>query len=323
MEQPSTLQEAVLYFAIPKNANKFLADLRWADGKPRCPRCGSDHVTYLASVNRYKCYGKHPKAQFSLKVGTIFEDSPISLDKWLCALWLIVNCKNGISSCEVAKDLGITQKSAWFLDHRLRFALHRGSFENMLSGEVEADETFIGGKSRFMHKNKRNARKSDLTGNFGKTIVMGVLERGGEVRAKVIGNRKKHAVQTELKKHVEAGSALFSDDLRSYDGLTGYQHEVVNHAIEYVRGNVHTNGMENFWSLLKRGLHGTYISVEPFHLFRYLDEQAWRYNHRKDETGEPLKDFDRFKLACSQIVGKRLTWDVLTGKAENPPTSLS
>ena len=317
MEQPSTLQEAIIYFADKQTCNNFLAGLRWADGKPRCPHCGSDRVTYLASVDRYKCYGKHPKAQFSLKVGTIFEDSPIGLDKWLCALWLIVNCKNGISSCEMARDLGITQKSAWFLDHRIRFALHQGSFEKMLSGEVEADETFIGGKARNMHVSKRERRITG-TGTKDKTPVMGILERGGKVRTAVIPNRKKKAIQSEVRKHVEAGSALYTDFLLSYDGLAGeFAHKVVDHAVQYVDGQIHTNGLENYWSLLKRTIGGTYVSVEPFHLFRYLDEQAYRYNQRKDENNNPLTDFDRFKLACSKVVGKRLTWEVLTGKVDS------
>jgi transposase-like protein len=319
MALPSTLQEAIIYFADPKNCNEFLAGLRWTDGKPRCPHCGSNNVTYLASVNRYKCYGKHPKAQFSLKVGTIFEDSPISLDKWLCAMWLIVNCKNGISSCEMAKDLGITQKSAWFLDHRIRFALYSGSFEK-LSGHVEADETFIGGKARNMHVAQRQRRITG-TGTKDKTPIMGVLERGkdgkSKVRTAVIPNRKKHAIQTEVRKHVEAGSALYTDFLLSYEGLAGeYAHKVVDHAVEYVRDNVHTNGLENYWSLLKRTIAGTYVSVEPFHLFRYLDEQAYRFNNR----GKEMNDWERFKLAASQIVGKRLTWDQVTGKTHEPPT---
>src|ERR1700688_5052602 len=309
MALPSTLQEAIVYFSDQKVCNEFLAGLRWADGKVRCPHCDSDNVTYLASVNRYKCYGKHPKSQFSLKVGTIFEDSPIPLDKWLCAMWLIVNCKNGISSCEVARDLGISQKSAWFMDHRIRFALYSGSFEK-LSGHVEADETFIGGKARNMHVAQRRRRITG-TGGKDKTAVMGIVERGGKVRTAVIPNRKKSALQSEVRKHVEAGSALYTDALLSYNGLAGdYAHEVVDHAVAYGDGKVHTNGLENFWSLFKRSINGTYVSVEPFHLFRYLDEQMYRYNNRK------LTDGERFDCAVRQIVGKRLTWDQLTGKTQ-------
>ncbi len=250
------------------------------------------------------------------------EDSPIGLDKWLMAMWLIVNCKNGISSYEIHRALGITQKSAWFLDHRIRMALHTGSFENLLSGECEADETFIGGKARNMHKGKR-AERITGTGTKDKTAVMGILERGGKVRTSVLPNRKKKAIQAEVRKHVETGSALYTDALLSYEGLAGdFAHSVVDHAVQYVDGKIHTNGLENFWSLLKRGINGTYVSVEPFHLFRYLDEQAFRYNHRKDETGESLNDADRFDLAVRQIVGKRLTWDRLTGKDESPSTPI-
>lgn len=321
---PSTLQEAIIYFAEPMNANTFLAGLRWEDGKPRCPHCGSDRVAYLASVNRYKCYGNHPKAQFSLKVGTIFEDSPIGLDKWLCALWLIVNSRNGISSCEMARSLGITQKSAWFLDHRIRFALHQGSFETMMSGHVEADETFIGGKARNMHKGRKaRALEGAKGGQVGKTPVLGILERKGKVRTQVLPNRKRHTVQKEVRKHVQAGSALYTDQLESYRGLNEFQHQVVDHAVQYVDGQIHTNGLENFWSLLKRSINGTYVSVEPFHLFRYLDEQAYRFNERKREDGEPKSDFERFKLACEQVIGKRLTWDALTGKDADHQTCVN
>jgi transposase-like protein len=308
MALPSTLQEAIVYFADAQNCNDFLISLRWTDGKVRCPHCGSDSVTYLANVNRYKCYGKHSRAQFSLKVGTIFEDSPVGLDKWLCAMWLVVNCKNGVSSCEIARDLGITQKSAWFLDHRIRFALHNGSVEK-LSGHVEADETFIGGKARNMHIAERKRRITG-TGGKDKTAVMGIVERGGKVKTVVVPNRKKSPLQAEVRKHVEAGSALYTDALLSYQGLEAdYAHQVIDHAVAYVDGQVHTNTLENFWALLKRGISGTYVSVEPFHLFRYLDEQAFRYNNRND-----MDDFDRFKLAASQIVGKRLTWNEATGK---------
>jgi|SRR5665213_1058866 len=314
MALPSTLQEAIIYFADPKNCNVFLAGLRWPDGKVQCPYCGSEKVTYLEKQNRYKCYGGHPKAQFSIKVGTVMEDSPISLDKWLAALWLVVNCKNGISSCEVAKDLGITQKSAWFLNHRIRMMLHDGSVEKA-SGHVEADETFIGGKARNMHIAERKRRITG-TGGKDKTAVLGIVERGGKIRTMVVPNRKKKALQSEVRKHVEAGAALYTDALLSYQGLeSDYAHKVIDHAVGYVDGVVHTNTLQNFWSLLKRGISGTYISVEPFHLFRYLDEQAYRYNFRRD-----MNDYDRFKLAASQMVGKRLAWNEATGKNHESQT---
>ena len=235
------------------------------------------------------------------------EDSPLGLDKWMTVMWQIVNCKNGISSYEVHRAIGITQKSAWFMDHRIRFMLGMGPGEK-LSGHVEADETFIGGKARNMHANVK-ARKVTGTGGKDKTAVMGILERGGKVRTKVVDNRKKKTLQAEIRQHVLAGSALFTDALKSYEGLDEFQHEVIDHALEYVRGEVHTNGMENFWSLLRRTLGGTYVSVEPFHLFRYLDEQAFRFNHRKG-----YNDGERFDIAVRSIVGKRLTWNQLTGK---------
>ncbi len=307
MDSPRTLQQAILYFADFDRCREFLMDLRWPDGKVTCPQCGSDHVVYLAKARVWKCYGKHASPKFSLKTGTIFEDSPLGLDKWLAALWLLVNAKNGISSCEIARSIGITQKSAWFMAHRLRFALHHGSFDK-LTGEVEADETFIGGKARNMHVAQRKRRITG-TGGKDKTAVMGILERGGKVRTVVVENRKKKALQAEVHAHVEAGAALYTDALLSYEGLEGrYAHQVIDHAVKYVDGQVHTNGLENYWSLLKRGIAGTYVSVEPFHLFRYLDEQAFRYNNRKD-----LNDFGRFRMAASQIVGKRLTWKQAIG----------
>jgi transposase-like protein len=303
-----TLQQAVIHFSDFENCKALMVQLRWPDGKVTCPQCGSEKVTYLAKARVWKCYGKHDRSKFSLKTGTIFEDSPIGLDKWLAALWLVVNCKNGVSSCESARDLGVTQKTAWFMNHRLRYALKDGGF-GKFAGEVEVDETFIGGKARNMHIDKR-ARRITGTGPTDKTAVMGILERGGKVRTTVVSDRKKKTLQSEVKKHVEAGSALYSDALMSYDGLSAdYAHQVIDHAVAYAEGNVHTNGLENFWSLLKRGINGTYVSVEPFHLFRYLDEQSFRYNNRKE-----MNDFDRFKLALSQITGKRLTYEHLTGK---------
>jgi transposase-like protein len=310
--EPKTLQEAILYFADFENCKKFMVALRWPDGNVRCPQCDSERVAYLAKARVWKCYAKHPRAKFSLKTGTIFEDSALPLDKWVTAVWLIVDCKNGISSYEVARDLGVSQKSAWHMMHRIRFALH-GESLGKFSGEVEADETFIGGKARNMHIAQRKRRITG-TGGKDKTAVMGILERGGKVRTIVIPNRKKQALQTEVKKHVEAGAALYTDALLSYDGLEGdYAHLVIDHAVQYVDGKIHTNGLENFWCLLKRGINGTYVSVEPFHLFRYLDEQSFRYNNRATPDN-PMNDFDRFKMAMSQIMGKRLTWNQLTGK---------
>jgi len=316
MESPKTLQEAIQFFGNFENCRQFMIAVRWPDGKVQCPACGSDHLSYLEKARVYRCYGNHPKQKFSLKVGTVFEDSPIPLEKWLPAVWLLVSCKNGISSYEIASALGITQKSAWFMMHRIRKAMQSGSFRKLggNGGEIEADETFIGGKARNMHLSKRQRRITG-TGGKDKTAVMGILERGGEVRTVVVGNRRKAVLQAEVKKHVEAGTALYTDALMSYDGLASdYAHQVIDHAVQYVDGRVHTNGMENFWSLLKRGISGTYVSVEPFHLFRYLDEQSFRYNNRKD-----MNNADRFALALSQIVGKRLTFAEVTGKGGATP----
>jgi len=238
----------------------------------------------------------------------------VPLHKWLYSMYLLVTARKGISSLQLAKEIGVTQKTAWFMAHRLRFALTEGGF-GLLSGEVEADETFIGGKARNMHVSERKRRITG-TGGKDKTAVMGILERGGKVRTAVLPNRKRHAIQSEVKKHVAAGAALYTDSLLSYEGLaTEYAHQVVDHAVQYVDGKVHTNGLENFWSLLKRGIAGTYVSVEPFHLFRYLDEQTFRYNNRKD-----LNDGDRFRLALSQITGKRLTYEHLTGRDRDMST---
>jgi transposase-like protein len=315
MSDPKSLQEAILYFSKPDNCLNYLVARRWPKGVV-CPTCGSENVSFSASRRIWQCSSHHPKRQFSVKVGTIFEDSPIGLDKWLAATWMLTNCKNGISSYEVARALGVTQKSAWFMLHRIRLALQDESF-GKVSGEVEVDETFIGGKSRNMHLNKRALRITG-TGMKDKTPVVGILERGGKVRASVIPNRRKKALQAKVRQHVTVGSILFTDSLPSYNDLeSDYVHCVIDHAVAYVDGKVHTNGLENYWSLLKRGIKGTYVSVEPFHLFRYLDEQSFRFNYRED-----LNDGGRFDRVVRQIVGKRLTWNKLTGKTpdlETPP----
>jgi transposase-like protein len=268
----------------------------------------------MPTQRRWKC--RTCKKQFSVKVGTIFEDSAIGLDKWLIALWMLVNCKNGISSYEVGRDLGITQKSAWFVMHRLRLALQNRSLVKLggPGSEVEVDETFVGGKARNMHAEKHQ-RRITATGSKDKTAVMGILERGGEVRATVIPTRRRHVVEAEIHRHVKAHSAIYSDNLASYDMLKhqNFKHGVVDHAERYVDGRIHTNGLENFWSLTKRQLKGTYISVEPFHLFRYLDEQVYRYNNRGSKEN-PINDGERFQKALSQIAGKRLTFAEVTGK---------
>jgi transposase-like protein len=322
MNEPKTLQEAIEFFSDPANCREYLVARRWPDGVV-CPRCGSKKVAFMEKYDRWVCNEKHPQRQFTLKTGTIFEDSPLPLSKWLTAMWQIVNCKNGISSWEVHRAIGITQKSAWFMDHRIRLALGMGHSKQKLSGEVEVDESFIGGKARNMHADVRERRITG-TGPTDKAAVFGVLERaqnGGQskVRTKVVPDRKKKTLQAEVREHVQAGAALYSDALLSYNGLEAeYAHQVVDHAVEYVHGRVHTNGLENFWSLFKRGINGTYVSVEPFHLFRYLDEQEFRFNNRGSRR-EPATDSERFDLAVRNIVGKRVMSKDLTGKSGELP----
>src|ERR1700693_125900 len=301
--EPITLQQAMVYFSNPVNCRKYVVARRWPKGVI-CPRCGSENVVFQEKYNRWQCNKRHDRRQFTVKTGTIFEDSPLGLDKWLTAMWMIANCKNGVSSWEIHRAIGVTQKTAWFMLHRIRLAMQGESFEKFGgSGPVEADETMIGGLARFMHKDKK-AKKITGTGGAGKELVMGLLDREtGKVRVKHIANRKRHTLQEEVRANVEAGAEIFTDELASYTGLDAdYVHQFVNHAEEYVNGNVHTNGIENFWSLLKRGLKGTYVSVEPFHLFRYLAEPAFRYNERKTSDGM------RFVEATSSAFGRRLTY---------------
>lgn len=322
-ELPTTLLEAARYFEVFENCREFLVGLRWPDGKVKCPQCGSEKVTYLASAKLWKCYAKHPKAKFSLKTGTIFEDSPLPLDKWLVALWLIVNSKNGVSSCEMARTIGITQKSAWFMAHRLRWALHHGGIDK-LSGRVEVDETYIGAKARNMHKKQREARLAGRKGGLeGKVAVQGMLERTSDVRHSQV---RLHVVEGSARKHlmpnvlgtIEPLTKVYTDALKSYEKMPeDFFHEMIDHADKYVEGEVHTNGLENFWSLLKRSINGTYVAVEPFHLFRYLDEQSFRFNNRK-----AAGDFSRFFMAAARIVGRRLMWKQLVGSEQELPPAL-
>jgi transposase-like protein len=314
--EPKTLQQAIVYFNDPDNCLNFLIARVFRDGV-FCPRCGSHEARFLAKRRIWECKAKHEKRQFSIKVGTIFEDSPISLDKWLVAIWMIANCKNGVSSYEIHRAIGVTQKSTWFMMHRIRLALDLGTFHKLGGGPenpVEVDETFVGGKLRNMHKDKK-VIYNKRGGAFGKAIVMGLLDRGrGEVRAKVVADISRHTLQPQVEKEVKFGATVYTDELTGYQNLRSkYAHDVINHTEAYVRGRIHTNGIENFWALLKRGIGGTYVAVEPFHLERYVDEQVFRYNNRAT-VDNPMNDFDRFSLAVSNIVGKRVTYKELTGK---------
>lgn len=309
--EPKTLVEAIRHFSDPDVSLQTMVRLRWPNGV-HCPICGRADPRFLAKQRRWECRTKHSCRQFSAKTGTIFEDSPLPLEKWFTAIWLVANCKNGVSSYELHRDIGVTQKSAWFMLHRIRLAMQTGSFKKA-TGTAEADETFIGGLARNMHKHKR-AKKITGTGGAGKEAVMGVLSRGNGknksrvVKAKRVADTTKTTLHAEIKTAVETGSTIYTDAHSGYGGLaTEYVHEVVNHAAEYVRGKVHTNGMENFWSLLKRSLKGTYVSVMPVHLDRYVDEQAFRFNERE------FDDSSRFRKVISSVTGKRLTYSGLTG----------
>lgn len=308
VKSPKTLLEATRLFSTPEAAHAYFTQLRWPDGVIPCPECGGTDHYFLKTRRIWKC--KACKRQFSVKVGTIFEDSPLGLDKWLTATWLVVSAKNGISSCELSRLLGVNQTTAWFMLHRIRAAMANGTFEK-LCDDVEADETGIGGLSKNMHKHVRERRITG-TGFTNKTIVVGALERGGEIRLKVMPNNERESLHTFVSTNVLKGCNLYTDAHHGYTGLAAiYAHQIVDHAYTYVVDNVHTNGLENFWSLLKRTMRGTYVSVEPFHLFRYLDEYAFRFNERR------VSDGNRFNLLLSQVAGKRLTYSALTGKTYN------
>ena len=316
MSAPKTLLDAVKHFANFDNCKDFMVARRWPNGVT-CPTCGSDKVYWDSSRNGWECKTRHEKRKFTLKTGTIFEDSPLGLDKWLPAVWMIANMKNGVSSHELGRAIGVTQKTAWFMLQRIRLAMQDpNAGGGKLGGEVEVDETYIGGRARNMSVARR--RKKGITQGrsmTGKIAVMGLLERNTEtgksrVITTVLDGRKKGHMQPIVREFVQPGSTLNTDAHFSYQGLSrDFAHNVIDHAEAYVDGTVHTNGLENYWSLLKRSISGTYVSVEPFHLFRYLDEQAFRFNERTNN------DAGRFSLAIEGILGKRLTYETLTGSA--------
>jgi hypothetical protein len=308
-KSPKTLQQAVLYFSDPDVCLAEMVKFRWPDGVVKCPTCGCEKVSFIKSRRLWECSEKHPKRQFSVKVGTIMEDSAIGLDKWLIAMWLISNARNGVSSYELARSIGVTQKSGWFMLHRIRLAM-QDEDGGKLGGDVEVDETYIGGKVRNMHQSRRERLGHGRWS--GKVAVLGLLARhanDGEskVRTRVIKGTKRGHIVPEMRENIELGSNVYTDALPTYSSLNHlWVHQFIDHAETYARGNVHTNGLENFWSLLKRALRGTYVSVEPFHMFRYLDEQCFRFNNRK------LSDFARFALTAASVFGKRLTFKELT-----------
>ena len=317
MKTPKTLQQAILYFADADNCIRYMVDHRWPQGVV-CPTCGRKDVTWLETQKKWQCKSAHAKRQFTAKVGTVFEDSPLGLEKWLPAAWMICNAKNGISSYEIHRALGVTQKTAWFMLQRIRLAMKNGSIFKIGGsdgGPVEVDKTFIGPKPQKMHRARRLKMQGAMNGQT-KAVVMGMLDRDSrQVRAKMVPDVRRDTLQREILNAIEGGSTVYTDGHVGYDRLllSGYLHQTVNHVEEYVRGQVHTQGIDNFWSLLKRTLSGTYVAVEPFHLDRYVDEQAFRYNNRATKDN-PLNDADRFACLLSQVSGKRLTCAELTGK---------
>jgi transposase-like protein len=310
VSEPKTLLEAVRHFSDLSVCHEYMLKLKWPDGKPTCPKCGTERVSELKTRRILKCNVSACQKQFSAKAGTIFEASPLGLDKWFVAVWSIANAKNGISSCELARALGVSQKTAWFMLHRIRVAMTARTFRK-LSGEVESDETFVGGKAKNMHKVKRE-KVIRGRGAVGKTVVHGLLERSvngtSRIRAAVVPSTEGEVLLPEVARNVEPGSAVYTDAHRAYTGLNPkFLHQWVDHAVEYVSGRVHTNGLENFWSLLKRTIRGTYVKAAPFHLFRYLDEQVFRFNERA------VNDGTRFDLVMACVVGRRLTFRQLCG----------
>lgn len=310
MDTPKTLMETVRYFADPGVAETYMRNIKWPSGKITCPHCNSECIGEIATRNIMRC--KECRKQFSSRVGTIFESSPLGLDKWFVAVWAIANCKNGISSHELARAIGVTQKSAWFMLHRVRKAMEVGGLDKF-EGPCEADATFVGGLSANMHKAKRG-RVIRGRGAVGKTPVHGILERTSDdkpsrVRATVVrGETDGGAMMLDIRRKVRIGATVYTDESRDYSGLCrSHVHAAVDHSREYVNGAIHTNGMENFWSLLKRSLGGTYVAVAPFHLNRYVSEQVFRFNERR------MNDAGRFELAMRNVPGKRLTYRALTG----------
>jgi len=307
---PETMVQAVRQFANPRVAHDFFVQMRWPNGVA-CPRlgCGSANVSYLGPKYR-RWYCPECKRQFTAKTRTIFEDSPIGFDKWLPAFWLIASNRNGISSCEIARGLGVTQKTAWFMLHRIREAMQADD-SSPLTGTVEVDEAYIGGK---WHNKSLRARKALGRKAFmrdGKTAVLGMVQRKGKVRAWAVADTTHKTVLPKLRDSIHHDATLYTDESMLYKHVNEFflHHASVNHSIEeYVRGNVHTNSIESFWAVLKRTIGGTYTHVAPEHLDRYLAEQIFRFDERENDDGP------RFVKATKGADGKRLTYKALVAK---------
>lgn len=303
-QTPGTLLAAMRYYDA-ETARAYITSIKWPDG-PCCPKCGSVNVAEIPTRARFRCRERGCRTQFSLITGTIMESTHLRLDQWIAAVWMIANCRNGVSSCEIARTIGCKQQSAWHLLHRVRHILAPET-EGQFKGEVEADETFVGGLFKFMSESRRKRAENNGRPN-GKSVVHAMKEREtGMIRAEVIPAAKLEYVRDAVMENVAEGSTLYTDSARVYDWAAQvYKHETVNHNVEYVRGRCHTNGLENYFNCLRRGLKGTYIKAHHEHLTAYVNEQTYRFNRRKDS------DWQRFDRAMRQIVGKRLTYKELT-----------
>lgn len=308
-ENPQSLMAAMRHFD-PDGAETYIASIKWPDG-PHCPKCGSVNVGQIKSRRRYQCCEKGCRKQFSLTTGTILEGTHLRLDQWVVAVWMIVGCRNGVSSCEIARTIDCKQQSAWHLLHRVRHILaqDRTGMLGEHGAVVEADWTHVGGSLKFMtHARRERAR---ARGHYGKTLVHAMKERHtGKVRANIISSTRRKPLRAEVLSNVAKGTRFYTDESPSYKWAKDfYRHKSVNHQWFYVWNKTHVNGCENFFNCLRRGLKGTYVSASPEHLSAYVDETVWRFNNRK------LTDWERFDKAMRLIVGKRLTYSTLTDGA--------